>query len=95
VEIEFSGDVVEWRGPAPYYFVRIPAPQRASIKDAAKGIEYWGQVPVSARIGDTEFTTALFPKDGHYLLPLRVAVRRAEQLDAGEQVAVALNVSRP
>jgi hypothetical protein len=34
-------------------------------------MEYWGQVPVVVRIGDTGFTTALFPKDGSYLLPLR------------------------
>jgi hypothetical protein len=90
----FTGEVIEWRGPAPYYFVRIPAHESAAIKVDAKGVEYWGQVPVVARIGDTEFTTALFPKDGVYLLPLRVAIRRAEGIEDGEPVEVGLEVAR-
>lgn len=95
MDVEFTGEVVEWRGPAPYYFVRVPAGDTDAIKDAAKGLEYWGQVPVLARIGDTEFTTALFPKDGRYLLPLRAAVRRAEGIEEGEPVDVALSVNTP
>ena len=68
---EFEGRVIEWRGPAPFYFVAIPKEESDDIKFLAKGIEYWGQVPVTARIRDTEFSTALFPKDGRYLLPLK------------------------
>jgi hypothetical protein len=37
-------------------------------------------VPVHVTIGDTEFTTALFPKDGRYLVPVKVAVQRAEAI---------------
>ena len=29
-ELEFSGQVVEWRGPAPYHFVPLP-PDEAEI----------------------------------------------------------------
>ena len=76
VDVEFDGAVVEWRGPAPFYFVAIPEDESADIKLLAKGIEYWGQVPVTARINSVEFSTALFPKDGRYLLPLKDAVRR-------------------
>src|SRR5436190_22993747 len=83
VEFEFPASVIEWRGPAPFYYADIPAEDSEDIKDAAKGLEYWGQVPVVVRIGDTDFTTALFPKDGRYLLPLRDAVRRAEGIDLG------------
>ncbi len=93
-EFEFEGRVVEWRGPAPFYFLRVPKEESADIKFAAKGIEYWGQVPVVVRINDTEFTTALFPKDGHYLVPLKVAVRQAAGLDMDEVVTVALDVVR-
>lgn len=95
MDVEFTGEVIEWRGPAPYYFVAVPVAESAAIKDAAKGLEYWGQVAVLVRIGETDFTTALFPKDGRYLLPLRVAVRRAEGIDEGEQVDVALSVNTP
>ena len=95
MDFEFEGPVVEWRGPAPFYFLRVPEEESADIKEAAKGIEYWGQVPVVVRIGETEFTTALFPKDGGYLIPLKVAVRESAGIDVDEVLAVALNVGRP
>lgn len=91
MDVVFEGPVVEWRGPAPFYFVAIPQQASADNKSAAKGVEYWGQVPVAVRINHTEFTTALFPKDGRYLLPLRVDVRRS----AGIDVRQVLTVGRP
>ena len=94
MDFEFEGPVVEWRGPSPYYFVSIPEEESADIKFAAKGIEYWGQVPVVVRISHTEFTTALFPKDGRYLIPLKDAVRKSAGIEVDEVLAVALNVGR-
>ncbi len=94
MDFEFHGPVVEWRGPAPYYFVAIPEEESADIKFAAKGIEYWGQVPVMVRINGAEFTTALFPKDGRYLLPLKDKVRRSAGIEVDEEVTVALSVGR-
>ncbi|MEO5652589.1 MAG: DUF1905 domain-containing protein [Marmoricola sp.] len=97
MDFQFEGQVVEWRGPAPFYFLRIPEEESADIKFAAKGIEYWGQVPVLVRINDTEFATALFPKDGGYLLPLKAAVRKAAGIDVDaldEVLTVALDVGR-
>ncbi|MEN3272164.1 MAG: hypothetical protein V7636_925 [Actinomycetota bacterium] len=91
---EFDGRVIEWRGPAPFYFVAIPKEESDDIKELAKGIEYWGQVPVTARIRDTEFSTALFPKDGRYLLPLKNAVRTSARIDLDEIVSVELDVGR-
>jgi hypothetical protein len=94
MDFVFQGAVVEWRGPAPYYFVRIPEEESDDIKFAAKGIEYWGQVPVVVRIGHTEFTTALFPKDGRYLIPLKGAVRKSAGIEVGQVLEVAMNVGR-
>ena len=94
VDVECEGTVVEWRGPAPWYFVRIPEEESDDLKAAARGIEYWGQVPVVARIHDHEFVTALFPKDGVYLLPLKVAVRKATRVELDDVVTVALAVRR-
>ena len=95
MDFQFEGPVVEWRGPAPFYFVAIPEDESADIKLAAKGMEYWGQVPVTVRIGEVKFTTALFPKDGSYLLPLKDAVRSSAGLETDDVVAVALDVGRP
>ena len=94
MEFEFEGRVIEWRGPAPFYFVAIPNEESDDIKLMAKGIEYWGQVPVTARIGDCEFSTALFPKDGRYLLPLKDAVRKSAEVAVDQIVAVKLGLGR-
>ncbi|OLZ62311.1 hypothetical protein AV521_42170 [Streptomyces sp. IMTB 2501] len=93
MELAFAGRVVEWRGPAPYYFVAVPDAESADIRDVAALASYgWGVIPVEARIGTTAFTTSLFPKDGGYLLPLRAAVRRPEGLAAGDEVTVVMTV---
>lgn len=93
-EVSFEGTVIEWRGPAPYYFVDIPEEESADIKFAARGLEYWGQVPVVVHIDGTEFFTALFPKDGRYLLPLKDAVRRPGGWEVGMVLEVVLRVGR-
>jgi len=94
MDFEFEGPVTEWRGPAPFYFVRIPEEDSADIKFAAKGIEYWGQVPVAVRISDVEFRTALFPKNGRYLIPVKDVVRKSAGIEVDQVVAVGLNVVR-
>jgi len=94
MEFEFEGPVIEWRGPAPFYFLCIPEEESADIKFAAKGLEYWGQVPVVVRIEDTEFVTALFPKDGRYLIPLKAVVRRSAGIELDEVLPVGLDLRR-
>jgi Domain of unknown function (DUF1905) len=55
----------------------------------------WGQVPVHVTIGDTEFTTAVFPKGGRYLVLVKAAVQRAEAIEEGAvgEVVLRLNVA--
>ena len=72
----------------------MPDEQSAALQDVARAVTYgWGMVPVRARIGDTEWTTSLWPKEGRYLLPVKDAVRRAESLDVGDTVTARLTVS--
>ncbi|MFF2898055.1 DUF1905 domain-containing protein [Streptomyces sp. NPDC057966] len=93
MHVEFTGRVIEWRGPSPFYFAAVPAEQAADIREVAALATYgWGAVPVDARIGGTAFTTSLFPKDGSYLLPLKNAVRKPQGLSAGDEVTVAMTV---
>ena len=91
--IAFTADIVHWRGPAPYLFVAIPDAHVGEIAHAAREASYgWGCVPVEARIGGTEFTSSLFPRDGTYMLPVKVAVQRAERIGLGDRVDVAMRV---
>lgn len=94
MELEFTGVLVEWRGPAPYHFVPLP-PDEADLFDQVKAeIAYWGVVPVTAWIGDTEFTTAMFPREETYYLPVKDAVRRAESVELDQPVRVRLRPGR-
>ncbi len=93
MEIEFSGSIWYWRGPSPFYFVTITEAESRDIKEIANHVTYgWGVIPVKVRIGKTEFKTSLFPKDGLYLVPLKVSVRKAEQLEEGDDVKIWLYI---
>jgi hypothetical protein len=93
VDLQLTGPVVEWRGPAPYWFVVVPDEACADVREVAASASYgWGVVPVTARLGEVEFTTSLIPRSGGYLLPLKDAVRRPAGLTAGDEVTVALTV---
>jgi hypothetical protein len=93
VELEFEAEVIEWRGPAPYYFVPVPDPLCEDLRVAARDVSYgWGVIPVTVRIGGTSWTTSLFPKDGGYLVPLKDRVRSAEDIAEDDMVDVVLTV---
>ena len=82
-----------WKGPAPWYFVTIPAKQCRDLDAIVKLVTYgWGMIPVKAQIGKTEWKTSLFPKDGKYLVPIKVLVQKAENLKEGDDVTVRLEV---
>jgi hypothetical protein len=94
MEIEFNGKILYWRGPAPWYFVTVPAGHSRDLKAISGFVTYgWGVIPVHVRIGKTGFQTSLFPKDGLYLVPIKASVRKAENLVEGETVTIRLEVS--
>lgn len=91
MRISFTAEVIEWRGPAPFLFAAIPQHESDEIKLIAPRVTYgWGVLPVQAKVGRTEFKTALFPRDGIYLLPLKVAIQKAEGIEIGDVVTAAL-----
>ena len=93
LELEFAGDVWEWRGPAPFYFLTVPDDESDRLREVSRALTYgWGMLPVRARVGRTTWTTSLWHKDGRYVLPLKIAVRRAEQLDEGDLVTAHLTL---
>ena len=96
MRFELVGRVIEWRGPAPYFYVEIPSAVAAEISDVSAAFTYgWGVIGVEARIRDLTFSTSLFPKDGGYLLPLKDAVRRPLGLTLGDQVTAAVELRPP
>jgi hypothetical protein len=93
MSIEFSGEIWYWKGPAPFFFVTVPEKESRDLKTISSSVTYgWGMIPVTVRIGETEWTTSLFPKDGKYILPIKDRVRQAEELKEGDVAAVSLEV---
>ena len=94
MDLEFTGEVWEWRGPAPHHFVTVPEDECADLEATAAMVSYgWGMIPVTVHLGESRWTTSLWPKDGRYIVPLRLAVRRAEGIEIGDTVTVHLTVS--
>jgi hypothetical protein len=80
-----TGEVRRFDGPGGWYYVDVP-------EDVVEGfMERRGLVPVVARVGVTEWRTSLLPKgDGTKFLALKAAVRKAQELDEGDEVTVLL-----
>ncbi len=93
MQLAFDAEVIQWRGPAPFYFLAVPEPLCEDVRVAARDVSYgWGVVPVSVRIGATTWSTSLFPKDGGYLVPLKDRVRSAEDISEGDLIEAVLTV---
>ena len=93
MDLEFSGEVWHWRGPAPFHFVSVPDDECGHLESVSGAVSYgWGMIPVAARIGRTDWTTSLFPKDGGYIVPVKDKVRRAERIGVGDTITVKLHV---
>jgi hypothetical protein len=92
VEFSFTGEVIEWRGPAPFYFIEVPAKYSPEIKAIAASKSYgWGVLHTNVTINTTQWKTALIPKDGAYLVPIKKAIRLPEKLELGQRIDVTLS----
>jgi hypothetical protein len=93
MDFSFLGTVWEWRGPAPYHFVSVPLEVANEIKELASAVSYgWGMIPVSGRIGPTTFSTSLWAKNGTYAVPLKDAVRKAEQISLNDTISISISL---
>jgi hypothetical protein len=93
LKLAFEAPIIEWRGPPPYLFVAVPEHLVGDVAYAAREVSYgWGMVPATVRIGRTDFTTALFRRGDTYMLPIKVAVQRAEGVGFGDRIAVIVEI---
>lgn len=93
VELAFSGEVWFWRGPAPWYFVTVPDDGCRELHRVSGRVTYgWGMIPAVVTVGSSTWSTALWPKDGRYIVPVRTEIRRREEVDEGDIVTVRLTV---
>ena len=96
MELEFAGELWFWRGPAPWHFVTVPADECEDLQSTSAFVSYgWGMIPVRVTIGETQWETSLWPKDGLYVLPLKDKIRKAERIGEGDTVMVRLSPTGP
>ncbi len=89
--VKFTGEIIYWRGPAPFFFLPTPTKQSKEIKAVSNRLTYgWGCIPVTARIGETEWTTALIPREGAYMVPIKKVIREKLGLDDGVKTSIIL-----
>lgn len=94
-ELKFRGEIWYWRGPSPFHFVTVPEPQAQEIRDVANEVTYgWGMVPVDVCVGGTKFYTALWPKNGGYIVPIKDVVRKTEEVDEGDVIDIRMTIKR-
>ena len=93
LQLSFHTTIIEWRGPAPFVYAPVPMEHAARIARIRKQASYgWGAIPVTAEIAGFRFTTSLFPRDGTYLLPIKVAVRKQTGVTVGDAVDVEMTI---
>lgn len=93
MNLEFTGRIWYWKGPAPWYFVTVPDEECLELEEASSLVTYgWGMIPVTVRIERASWRTSLWPKDERYIVPVKAAVRKAEGLEVGDMVTVHLLV---
>ena len=95
LEFKFNAPIWVYSGKGALHFVTLP-------RDAADGIRFFNGSPkgftpiaVKATIGDTTWKTSVFPdkKSGSYLLAIKAAVRKAENIGDGDVVAVRITMA--
>ncbi len=91
----FDAEVWRWeaRDDSAWFFVSVPEELSADIREVPRPPKGFGSVKVTARIGESEWSTSIFPDkaSGCYVLPLKKAVREAEGAELGAMVAVEID----
>lgn len=83
-------------GLAGWHFISIPKKESTAIKiDFDTKKRGWGSLPVQVTVGKTTWDTSIFPdkKSGVYLLPLKAAVRKKENIFNNEMIKLIIKIT--
>jgi len=90
----FSAALWRWQAQGGWFFVTLSEDASALVGERPRPPRGFGSVRVRATVGETSWTTSVFPdsESGRYVLPVKKAVRSAEDVDEGDTVDVILEV---
>jgi hypothetical protein len=92
---EFTADLWRYTGQAAWYFLTLPHDVADDIDEITVDARHgFGSVRVEVTVGGTTWNTSVFPDatSESFLLPVKKAVRIAEDLGEGSAVAVRLTL---
>lgn len=96
INYEFSATVYHYSSSPEmtgWTMVSLPKKLAAAIrKDFQDREEGWGRMKINAKIGKSQWQTAIWfdTKQDTYLLPLKAAIRKKEAITEGQLVHVAV-----
>lgn len=90
----FSSVLWRWEAQDAWRFVTVPADLTEEIRVTGGPPRGFGSVRVEITVGSTTWRTSVFPdvRRGSYVLPVKRAVRDAEDLHDGDEVTATLRV---
>jgi hypothetical protein len=93
IEASFVGTLVRQHGVGAWFFVTLPLDVADDIRRRVERVGF-GSVAVDATIGATSWSTSVFPdtQSGSFVLPVKAAVRKQEDVDDGSEVHVRLRI---
>ena len=93
IQYQFKAKPWQHIGPGGWYFVSLPEKLSKEIRTVFKmDEEGWGRLKAQAKIGNTEWKTAIWydTKRNTYLLPLKAAIRKKEQILIDKMIALSI-----
>lgn len=94
-EYNFRARVWLYQGPAAWHFITLPKKISKEVKNNFGSLAGgWGALPVRVIIGDTSWQTSIFwdNKEAAYILPLKLKVRKQENIKANEFIKISLEL---
>ena len=101
-KIDFSAPLLAWRtekyGDMCYVVITGAAAEAISGHELVRRLEFgrrrgFGSVKVEVMVGGSRWSTSVFPqKSGGWFLPMKKAMCRAEELEAGDEVQGSLEL---
>lgn len=92
--VEFEAEMWEHEGQSAWCFVTVPEEPSEDVRLSGAMPAGFGSYRVEATVGGTVWRTSVFPDraSGCLVLPVKKAVRTAEDIEVGDLVAVTLEV---
>ena len=96
MEFRFTSELWRYRSDNAWHFITLPQTIADVIRAEGEPVRRgFGSVRVEVTIGDSTWTTSVFPdtESGSFVLPVKKPVRHAEHIEDGDEVAVVLRLA--